>query len=212
MNKPSKLTKLALLGATWGAVALTASSSANAQSYFAAQEDNPNGVYLGAGWGQFNLDLEGLDDVGSGLRDVADSDDNAWKLFAGYRFNPYFALEGAYIDFGTHDDRFDTSGSDGNYRVQLSGFAPYVMGTVPLGPVELFARLGYLFYDNDVRIDFDSPGPDIDSSHSGSDLLYGGGVGVTILERLNLRAEYEVVDLEDASNSDAMWLAAAWRF
>ena len=42
------------------------------------------------------------------------------------------------------------------------------------------------------RADFDDPlTPDIDSSKSNSDLMYGVGVGVTFLEHLNARLEYE---------------------
>jgi len=190
------------------AVLLTLAAAANA----ADVSDNPSGGYVGLGWGQFNLRLDRLDDVGAAVNSVTDSDDNAWKAFAGYRVNPYLAFEGAYIDFGRPGDRFDTSGTDGNYRADISGFAPYVIGTVPLGPVELFGKLGYLFYDVDINVDLDGPGPGVDSSHSDSALTYGAGVGFTILDHLHLRAEYEIVDIDDASDSSAFWLTGAWRF
>jgi OOP family OmpA-OmpF porin len=177
-----------------------------------AEIDNPSGFYIGGGWGQFNLDIDDLEEAGSAISDIADSDDNAWKLFVGYRFNPYIALEAAYIDFGAPGDSFDASGTHGNYEVDISGFAPYLIGTIPLGPVELFGKIGYYFYDIDLQIDLDSPGPDIDSSSSESDFVYGAGLGFTIAERLHLRAEYEVVDIEGADDSNAMWLSGAWRF
>ncbi len=174
--------------------------------------DNPSGPYVGLGWGQFDLRLDRLDDVGAAINSITDSDDNAWKAFVGYRFNPYIAIEADYIDFGRPSDRFTATGNNGNYRLDLSGFAPYVVATAPVGPVELFAKLGYYFYDVDARVNFDAPGPGIDSSHSGSDLVYGAGVGITILDHLHARAEYEIVDIEDASDSSAIWLSAAWRF
>ncbi len=188
-----------------GGVAALASGTALA-------DDNPSGPYVGVGWGQFNLGIDNLSEAGSAISSITKSDDNAWKVFGGYRVNPYLAFEAAYIDFGRPSDRFDATGTDGNYRVDLSGFAPYVIGTVPLDPVELFGKIGYYFYDVNVRVDFDAPGPDIDSKHSDSDFLYGGGIGVTLLERLAIRAEYEVVDLDRAPNSDAIWLSGAWRF
>jgi OOP family OmpA-OmpF porin len=178
----------------------------------AAETDNPSGFYVGAGWGQFNLDIDNIEEAGSAISDIAKSDDNAWKIFAGYRINPYIALEGAYIDFGRPGDTFDTSGSHGNYEVGISGFAPYIIGTIPIGPVEVFGKVGYYFYDVDLKVDLDAPGPDIDSSHSESDFLYGAGIGFTLAERLHLRAEYEIVDIDNADNSDAIWLSAAWRF
>lgn len=195
------------------AVAAALSLGAMATTANAAEvDDNPSGPYVGLGWGQFDLNVDGLEDAGSAISDVLDSDDNAWKAFVGWRFNPYVSVEAAYIDFGNPGDRFTGSGSNGNYRVDLSGFAPFVIGTIPVGPVELFGKLGYYFYDVETRIDFDAPGPDIDSSHSESDFIYGAGIGFTVLEHLNLRAEYEIVDIENASNSKALWLSANWRF
>lgn len=177
-----------------------------------AQTDNPDGPYVGAGWGQFNLDIRNLSDAGTAASNIVDSNDNAWKLFAGYRFNPYLALEAAYIDLGRPSDRFSATGSNGNYRVDISGFSPAVIGTLPLGPVELFAKIGVYYYDSKVKVDFDNPGPNIESSNKRNDLLYGGGVGLTFLEHLHVRAEYETIEIENAKRSDAFWLSAAWRF
>src|SRR5689334_18065403 len=111
-------------------VALTALSAAAANA--AGVTVNPSGPYVGLGWGQFNLRVDRLDDVGAAINSVTNSDDNSWKAFVGYRFNPYVAIEGAYVDFGRPSDRFDAVGSDGNYRFDISGFAPYVIGTAPL--------------------------------------------------------------------------------
>jgi OmpA-OmpF porin, OOP family len=178
----------------------------------AATQANPGGPYVGVGWGQMNLDLHNLGDVGTATSNIVKADDNAWKLFAGWRFNPYLAFEAAYIDFGRPSDRFDSSGSNGNYKVELSGFAPYVIGSIPLGNAELFAKAGSYFYDVDVLVDFDNPGPELRSSHSRNDFLYGGGIGYTFMDHLHVRAEYEVVHLKHASNSQAIWLSGAWRF
>lgn len=174
---------------------------------------NPGGPYIGIGWGQVNLDISNLSDVGTATSNIVKADDNAWKLFAGWRVNPYLAFEAAYIDFGKPSDRFDATGSNGQYEVDLSGFAPTVIGSLPLGNnVELFAKAGSYFYDVNVKVDFDNPGPDLQSSHSRNDFLYGGGIGYTFADTVHLRAEYEVVDLKNAKNSDAIWLTAAWRF
>lgn len=178
-----------------------------------AADDNPSGLYVGAGIGGFKYKADNIGDVGQSVADIIDeADDTSWKAFVGWRFMPYLAVEAAYIDFGAPGDSFSTSGSNGNYEVALSGFAPYLIGTLPLGPVELFARLGYYYYDVDTKIDFDGPNQGIDSSHSGDDLIYGAGIGITLFDHLNVRVEYETVDIEDASKSDAIWLSGAWRF
>jgi hypothetical protein len=48
--------------------------------------------------------------------------------------------------------------------------------------------------------------------HSRSDFLYGGGLGVTLFQHLNLRAEYERIEVTNASGSDAFWLSPSSRF
>jgi len=175
-------------------------------------QDNSSGFYVGAGIGQFDVNIDDIDQTDNAIERL-DDDDRSWKAFAGYRVNPYLALEAAYIDFGTPNTRSSASGSSGDYRVDIQGFAPYVIGTVPLGPVELFGKLGYYFYDVDLRADFDDPvKPDIDSSKSDSDLMYGVGVGVTFLEHLNARLEYERIDSDVIDDADALWLSASWRF
>jgi OOP family OmpA-OmpF porin len=178
----------------------------------ATEQANPSGPYVGVGWGQMNLDIKNLSDVGTATSNIVKSRDNAWKAFVGYRINPYIAVEGAYIDFGKHSERFDATGSNGNYQVKMSGFAPYIIGSVPLGNWDLFAKAGSYFYNVKVEANFDNPGPSLNSSHSRNDFLYGGGLGYTIADRVHLRAEYEVVDVTNAKNSDAIWLSAAWHF
>lgn len=178
----------------------------------AAVQENPSGPYVGVGWGQMDLHIHNFDDVGTATSNIVKSKDDAWKLFAGWRLNPYVAVEGAYIDFGRAGDRFNATGSNGNYVVKMSGFAPYIIGTIPLGNADLFAKAGSYFYDVKLNVDFDNPGPDLNSSHSRNDFLYGGGVGCTFVDRVHVRAEYEVVDLKNARNSNAIWLSAAWLF
>jgi OOP family OmpA-OmpF porin len=172
-----------------------------------------SGAYVGAGWGQFNLKPQNISDVGNGFADIANSHDNAFKVTAGYRFMPYFALEANYIDFGNPSSPFTTSGTDGNYRLHASGFAPMGVATLPLGAFELFGKAGWLFSNNNVKVYLNQPGQQvIQSSHSSSDFMWGGGLGVTVFRHLNINAEYDRIQLENAHDSDALWLAAQWRF
>jgi opacity protein-like surface antigen len=173
----------------------------------------PSGPYVGIGWGHFDLKLDNFNDVDQAVNSIAHSGDDAWKVDAGYRFNPYFALEADYLNFGTPGDSFQGSGTNGNYALHLSGAAPFAVGTLPLGPFELFAKAGWLFYDSDLRVYFNEPGQTVlQSSHSRSDFIYGGGVGVTFFQHLNVNAEYDQVQVDNAHNSNALWLATAWRF
>lgn len=178
----------------------------------ALAQENDEGIYVGAGVGQFNVKIDDVDQTDEAIARLND-DDNSWKAFVGWRMNRYFGLELAYIDFGGPSDRIEASGSSGDYQLELSGFAPYLIGTIPLGPIELFGKVGYYFYDVNLTADIDDPlRPDIDSSTSEEDLLYGLGAGLTLFERLHARLEYEKIDSSFVDDADALWLSGAWRF
>lgn len=173
-----------------------------------ALADNEKGLYAGAGVGVFSLkggDVDSAADI-EAIVSGFDSDDTSFKVFAGWRFMPYFSAELAYIDFGGPDD--DVSGT--NVKAEIDGVAPYLIGTLPLGPLELFAKVGYLFYDLKVEVS----GQELGSvSGNDEDLIYGAGVGITLFGRVNANIEYEKIDLSGAvDDADAVWLTGAWRF
>lgn len=192
-----------------GALALAFSHSA------AAQEPDTSGFYIGAGVGQFDVKIKDLEGVGEALKNL-DENDAAWKIVVGWRFNPYISLEADYIDLGAPKGHFDATGSSGQYELQLAGFAPYVVGTLPLGIFELSAKLGYYWHDADVHVDFDNIGPNNGNVFSGSSsseaVTYGVGAGVTLFERLNAKIEYEYFDVDKTDNAYALWLTGVWRF
>lgn len=171
-------------------------------------------AYLGAGWGRFNLDLDNFNDVDQAVHDITHStDDDSWKIFAGYRFSPYFALEGDYVNFDQATDGFVGTGSSGNYRLHIDGFAPLGAITLPAGPFEVFGKAGWLFYNSNLRVNFNAPGQEfLESTHSRSDFMWGAGLGVTFFGHLNVSAEYDGIRIVNAPNSNALWLSAAWRF
>ena len=165
----------------------------------AAWADNDSGLYLGGGIGQFNIEGD-VDNVNF------EGDDDAYKLFVGWRFNKFIGVEFDYIDFGTASD----SAAGFDIDADVKGYAPYVVGTLPLGPIELFAKAGYLFYDFDVEVQ--GPGGGVSDDNSDEDLVYGVGAGLTLFEHLHARVEYEIIDIGDADDADAIWVSAAWRF
>jgi hypothetical protein len=177
-----------------------------------AQSENDAGFYVGGGVGQFNIDIDGVDGIDEAVERL-DDDDTAWQAFVGWRFNQYISLQAAYVDLGRPQDDFSTAGSSGNYQAELSGFAPAVIGTLPLGPVELSAKLGYYFYDLKIRANIDDLGGNVfQSDDSGEDLMYGVGVGLTFFDHLHAKLEYEKIDLKGVDDADALWLTGQWRF
>lgn len=191
---------------------VAAMTLALAGTWTAAQAENDSGFYVGAGVGQFNVQIDDIDDTDDAVERL-DDDDTSWKLFGGYRLNKYLSAEIAYIDFGGPSDSFEASGSSGDYQVEMDGFAPYIIGTLPLGPVELFAKAGYYFYDVDLTVDLDDVTDDpIRSNTSDEDFIYGFGLGATFFEHLHARLEYEKIDSDVIDDADAIWLSGAWRF
>lgn len=181
----------------------------------AQDEPDTSGFYIGAGFGQFDVeidDLEGVEDVIGNL----DTDDSAWKLAFGWRFNPFIAIEADYVDLGNPNGNFDASGSSGDYELELSGFAGYAIGTLPLGIFELSAKVGYYFHDVNVQVDLENVGPGdgdvFESDDSGEAFVYGVGAGVTLFQRLNAKIEYELMEIDEVEDAYVLWLTAAWRF
>ncbi len=167
---------------------------------------NLDGFYLGGGVGDFSSavdEINNLDDVDDVGIDFSDGD-NATKVFAGWNFNRFFAVQGDFVDFGEASGFVSTS-ARGTSDVQ--GLAPSIVGTLPIGPIELFGRVGIMFYDVDLNL---TGGRVIDES--GEDLVWSAGLGIDVLDRLNLRLEYEEIDIAELDEADALWLTAAWKF
>ena len=93
------------------AVAGACAGSLACSSAFAQGVENDEGFYIGGGVGQFNVQIDDVDETDEAI-ETLDDDDTAWKAFVGWRMNPYFALELAYVDFGGPSDRFDGAGCE----------------------------------------------------------------------------------------------------
>jgi opacity protein-like surface antigen len=158
-------------------------------------------VGLGAGKSQASVNL----DTGVNLFSV-DSDDTAWRAFAGYRFSPYFAFEATYSDYG--EVAADAGGE--RLTIGLRGVTPWLVATWPLGKFELLGRFGYFI--NTTEFELLSGGDRIKVSSSQDSITFGAGVGVMLGDHINLRLEYERLDPDEFDEADAVWLTAAWRF
>jgi OOP family OmpA-OmpF porin len=187
------------------AAAVAALSLATLPAAFA---DENAGWYAGGGIGQFNAGIDDLDDLDDTIGGW-DESDNTYKLFAGYRLNKFLSFELDYVNLG------EPSGAvvpGFNVDRAVDGFAPYVIGTIPLGNwFEVYGRLGYYFYDATGSQDT-ALGGRVQFDEESEDLVYGAGIGANIGERFNVRFEYEKFDLQGLDDADALWLTAAWKF
>lgn len=206
---PASSTRLATMRSLLAAVTTLCSIAAG------AQEKNNTGPYVGGGIGEFAVTIEDIEGLTDAVKDL-DSDDSAWKVFFGWRFNPYFSLEADYIDLGTPRGDFDASGTSGAYTLDMSGVAGYAVGTLPLGIFELSGKVGYYFHDVTIDVDLNNIGPGngdvIGSDDSGEAWVYGVGAGLTFIDHINAKLEYELMDIDDFDDAYVLWLTGAWRF
>jgi len=154
-----------------------------------------SGFYLGAGIGQASQSAESFD-----------GSDTSFRVFGGYAFNPYLAVEGGYVDAGEQAD------SQGSLRlaVKSDGFFVAGLAKLPLGKyLAPYLKVGYVTYDSTETIS--SGSQHISDSESDSDLLYGAGFEFKLGDHFRLRAEYEKIDVSDA-DFDIVSLAAAYQF
>ncbi len=172
-----------------------------------AHADEESGLYAGGGVGTFDVQIDDVDEIDDTI-DRYDSDDTAWKAFAGWRANKHLALELAYVNLGSPDDEI-LPGIE--LTTETDGFAPYVVGTFPIGDwFELFGKAGYYMYETEARID--TPFGSVSDSDSDSTFTWSAGLGLNFFERVNVRLEYEQFDFDAADDAKALWLTGALRF
>lgn len=162
--------------------------------------DEESGLYLGVGWGQFSSGIDNIED----LDEAFDEDTGAYKIFGGWRFAPWLSVQLDYMDLGDADTDF-TPGR--RFEVSTKTWAPSVVGTLPIGFVELFASAGLLYYDVETTLNGNEVSDESDRGE-----VYSVGVGITVLERLALRLEYQMFEIDELDDSDTIWLTGAWRF
>ena len=196
-----------------GALALLASSCG---LYSApASADALMGPSVGGGVGEYYLRINNAESLGAALDNYAGSSDTAWQVFLKYRFAPFVALEGQYMDLGT--DR--SFAGPYEFTSTIKGWTPWLVGTLPLGsfhgsvvgPFELFIKGGEYFYD--YHDDYVTPaGVYRYYSHNENHFVYGGGLGLVFIQRLDVRLEYDELHIQDTNRSNALWLTAAFNF
>ena len=159
-----------------------------------------NGIYLGASLGQSSVQFD--DNIG-GQNLNFDASATGFKAIAGWRFLDWVAVEANYVDLGSGDDNvhFQRIESD------VNGVALSAVGFVPIGPVDLFARVGAVNWNADR----DAPNLGVSSSEDGTDLTYGVGAQFRVWS-LSIRGEYEVFDISNADTVDMFSIGVTWTF
>jgi hypothetical protein len=163
-----------------------------------------SGFYLGGGIGEGTIRVDPANPNSAGTLNF-DSDATSYKLFAGYRFAALplldFALEAGYIDFGKPSQT--SLGQRIDYKLQ--GVDAAALAILALGPVDLYGKLGGLYWKAERNIGGAT------ASKTGSNAFHGFGVG-TRIGALGLRAEYERFDAWDLDRLEMYSLNALIQF
>jgi OOP family OmpA-OmpF porin len=177
----------------WNWIAASVLAFASAGQALAQDSEEQQGAYIGGAIGESATQVDVYN---------VDESETAYKLFGGYRFNQFFAVQLDYMDLG----RTDSSVGTQHLQIDTRGYAARIEGTLPLAFFELYATAGLIF----SSVDGDLNGTEIFSS-SDSDPVYGVGAGLEGAERLVLRLEYEIMDIDALDDADAIWFSVAWR-
>ena len=160
------------------------------------------GFYLGASGGQTTVDKDAGDFGYNGPRDFKiDDDDTGWKAYLGYNFLPWLGIEGGYVDFGGVSNKFRET----NVDVDITGWDGFLVGSLPLGPVDLFAKAGAINLKTDLNAGA--------NSEDDNDVQFAYGVGLAYnIGHWALRAEAEGFDDNEADDFYFLSAGVTYRF
>lgn len=157
---------------------------------------------------QLDLDTASLDKVltdngATGLRTSDSGKSNQWRLQAGYKINPNFAIEAGYIDLGKSSYKASFSGGKAKADWSAGGLDVAAVGMLPLNSdFSLIGKLGAIAAK--TTTDWSSSG--ISGVPSGKENksqvlpMVGVGASYALNEKSDLRLEYERINgIGDAS-------------
>ncbi len=162
-----------------------------------------------------DLEFDPLTRISSSL----DDKDSGYGFFGGFRFSPYLAVEGGYVDLGKFTFKDQTEGFDAfeaedvmleqRLTTKMSGLSVSVLGILPLTyRTELFARGGVIFTSNELTARVEASngfgiGGEL-SSESDTDFLAGVGAAMSFAEIYSVRLEYQrIFDAGDEFTGEA---------
>ena len=187
MNRKAIVITVATLLGTGG---LASAQAAGNDGWYGGLDLGRSNQRLGSGQIDSALGQQGLT-TSSSLDDHA----TAWGLFAGYQFNPYFAVEGGYVNLGKFDYSSTVSAPaadtvSGHLGVQ--GVDAAAVGLLPFGEQwAVYGKAGLLYAKS--KLDASSTGAVAVSSveHWDTSPLLGAGVNYDLTRKVALRAEYD---------------------
>lgn len=166
--------------------------------------DANTGGYAGVTFGKSNLDI----DAGELARSnsvVTQGRPFSFELFGGYRPMPFWSGELAYLHLGR--------ASAGKSYTQMEGYMLSALVYLPTPYINLYGRLGALDWHASGRC-VCSTGVAIPSAFHRSGLNTAYGVGGTTNGRgnLNIRLEWDKLDIRESRRADLVTVGLVWSF
>ncbi|MFQ6017396.1 MAG: outer membrane beta-barrel protein [Kiloniellaceae bacterium] len=163
-----------------------------------AQADT--GPYIGAALGSshFDQDFNGF---------VLDTEETAYRFYAGFLLGEFLGIEAGYHNFGDFDRTIDLGGVAARTRLTTDGWSlGATLGTPLTDQLSLFARAGVFVWEVDVQLDglaVSVPGNE--------NPFYGGGAKVDFTPNLSLIGDWTRYEL-DPIHSDVVSIGLQYRF
>ena len=164
-----------------------------------------NGIYVGASVGESGVEV----DLAPSLPNADfDDGDTAYKVNVGWRILDWVAVEANYVDLGSPEDTLqDNQSGDAQIAVEGDGINFSGLLFLPIGPVDLFARAGFISWDAKLSQEgFGEIGSD-----DGMDFSYGAGAQFRVWS-LTLRAEWERFDMSALDKAEMISVGLMWTF
>jgi hypothetical protein len=155
-------------------------------------------LYVGAG-----ISDNKLEDIGDSLSHIHDA---SWKLLGGTRPRRWLAVEGDYLDLGSHTDQY--FGGTGSVHSDAQAFAAYAVGFLPL-PIpflDIYGKAGLANWrlHQDTNL---APGDFFHYSDNGTDFAWGVG-GQVHFGNVGARLEHESFSVANTSGAKVISLDA----
>jgi OOP family OmpA-OmpF porin len=141
------------------------------------------GWYIGGNVGQskFKEDCGGL---------TCDDTDTGYKLYGGYSFNKYLALELGYVDLGKTTFSGTVLGTPARGDIKGSGVNFGVVGTAPFGSGwAAFGKLGVI--SGEAKASVAIPGASGSLKETSTEISYGVGVSYDVTPAGAVRGEWD---------------------
>jgi len=192
-----KTVKLQLMGL------LVATGFALSPSLYA--QTPTSSLYAGVGVGQ--AEARSLCDSVPGVTiNSCDDDDDSWRIFGGYQFNKYFAVELGYAGLGEGAGSFVVTGvGSGTARLEAKAWDLVVVGILPINErFSIFGKLGFARWDVDASATVAIPGFGTGAgsvSEDGTDLTQGVGAQFNFTKNVGARVEWQRYNSVGAANT-----------